>query len=305
MHTNISVEKTVKFQQHMTYFIGTPNYPVVHAPYVDLVSPPGILPYLKAVKMKNHYILSPFFLDAPEEKLEASAKQEWTIIKPALPSGDKQQRISAIHRPLADIVQKTLLQGKRPVSISGDCCSAIAVLAGLRRAGLSPTILWFDAHGDFNTRETSPSGFLGGMPLAMIVGRGDQTMPDAVGLTPYSEIKIILTDARDLDTAERDLLKNSSIVHISDVSLLQDQPFAGNPLYIHFDTDIINPDEAPAMNYPASGGPSVSGLEAVFRHLARTCDIRAVSMSAWSPGLDTTKQTEKACMKLLKTLVGN
>jgi arginase len=63
------------------------------------------------------------------------------------------------------------------VSIAGDCVATMGVLAGLHDAGITPTLIWFDAHGDFNTWETTPSGFLGGMPLAMIVGRGEQTMP--------------------------------------------------------------------------------------------------------------------------------
>lgn len=255
--------------------------------------------------MENHYILSPFFLDEFEEKLESLAKPDWTIIKPVLPEGEKQKRMATILRPLAYSVENARKQGKRPVCISGDCCSAIAVLAGLERVALSPTILWFDAHGDFNTWETTPSRFLGGMSLAMIVGRGEQTMLEAVRCTPYSEIKIILTDARDLDPAERELLKNSSVVHISDVALLKDQPFKGTSIYVHFDTDIINPDDAPAMNYLASGGPTAAELEDVFLHLAQSCDIVGVSMSTWSPKLDKTKQTQKTCMRLLKTLVGN
>ena len=165
--------------------------------------------------MQNKFIFSPFFLDKHTAGLEEIAKPEWQINKPDLPEGDQQTRMSAIHQPLADFVSETASAGNRPISISGDCCSAIAVLAGLQRVGLSPVILWLDAHGDFNTRETTPSNFLGGMPLAMMVGRGEQTMLEAVGLKPYSEIRIILTDGRDLDPGEREALNNSSIVHLA------------------------------------------------------------------------------------------
>ncbi len=134
--------------------------------------------------MQNQFVLSPFSLDEPFDAAERLARPEWIINKPALQGEQQLARISAVHRPLADIVADTARAGRRPVSLAGDCCAAIAVLAGLQRAKVNPTLLWLDAHGDFNTRETSPSGFIGGMPLAMIAGRGDQTLVQAVALTP-------------------------------------------------------------------------------------------------------------------------
>ena len=92
--------------------------------------------------------------------------------------------MSQLHRPLADFIHKTIRQGDRPVSFAGDCCTTLGVVAGLQRADLNPTLIWLDAHGDFNTWETSPSGFLGGMPLAMMVGRGEQTMAETCRTIP-------------------------------------------------------------------------------------------------------------------------
>ena len=253
--------------------------------------------------MQNKFIFSPFFLDKHTAGLEEIAKPEWQINKPDLPEGDQQTRMSAIHQPLADFVSETASAGNRPISISGDCCSAIAVLAGLQRVGLSPVILWLDAHGDFNTRETTPSNFLGGMPLAMMVGRGKQTMLEAVGLKPYSEIRIILTDGRDLDPGEREALNNSSIVHLAEATTLLEHPLLGSPLYIHFDTDIINPEDAPAMNYPAPGGPSAEELKHVFQHIAQRGQVLAASMSTWNPELDKDGKSREVCMELLEKLI--
>src|SRR5512136_997268 len=98
--------------------------------------------------------------------------------------------MSVLHQPLAEFTAQTVLHGDRPVSLAGDCCTPLGVLAGLQQAGLVPVLLWLDAHGDFNTWETTPSGFLGGMPLAMLVGRGDQTMAQAVGLRPLPESRV-------------------------------------------------------------------------------------------------------------------
>jgi arginase len=253
--------------------------------------------------MGNRLIVSPFFLDEPLTELRALAGEDWVVNSPALPGGDQQARMSAIHGALADLVAESVAGGDRPVSIAGDCCTAIGVLAGLQRAGVDPSLIWFDAHGDFNTWETTPSGFLGGMPLAMLVGRGEGTMPAAVGLETLPEASVFLTDARDLDPAEREAVLASEVVHLTDVGDLMEYPLPGGLLYVHFDVDVVTPEEAPAQNYPAPGGPSSSTLDAVFRRLARSGQVIAVSLSSWNPRLDKDGGSQKVCMSLLETLV--
>ncbi len=71
------------------------------------------------------------------------------------------------------------------------------------------------------------------------------------------------------------------------------------------DTDILNSAEAPAMNYPAAGGPSAKALQTVMKHLNRTKKIAAVSMSTWNPAMDPDGQSRKVCMALLDTLINN
>jgi len=253
--------------------------------------------------MENRFLLTPFFLDQPLPGLDLPAKPGWQINHPSLPDGTKQFRMSEIHRSIAAFAAETVSRGHRAVSIAGDCCTAIGVLAGLQRIRVHPTLIWFDAHGDFNTWETTPGGFLGGMPLAMIVGRGEQTMPNALGLKPFPEERVYLTDARDLDPKEKVTLENSGIVHLKKVKDLLDAPLPEGPLYVHFDTDIVDPGDAPAMNYPAPGGPSVAELQGAFRSLARTGRIAAVSLSSWNPMLDGAERSRKVCMTLLDDLL--
>jgi arginase len=253
--------------------------------------------------MENRFVLSPFFLDEPLPELRSLAGEDWVVNSPTLPGGDQQARMSAIHGALAEFVAESVAGGDRPVSIAGDCCTAIGVLAGLRRAGVEPALIWFDAHGDFNTWETTPSGFLGGMPLAMLVGQGEGTMPAAVGLETLPEASVILTDARDLDPAEREAVLASEVVHLTDVGDLIAYRLPEGPLYVHFDVDVVTPEEAPAQNYPAPGGPSSSTLDAVFRRLAESGQVAAVSLSSWNPRLDNDGGSQKVCMSLLETLV--
>ena len=253
--------------------------------------------------MKNHFILTPFFLDQSLPGLESLAEPGWSLNKPVLPKGVPQSRMSLLHEVIASKVTETVQAGKRPVSIAGDCCSTIGVVAGLQRAGINPFVIWFYAHGDFNTWETTPSGFLGGMALAMLAGLGEQTMPENVGLQSVPEEMIILTDGRNLDLQERDLIKGSKVEHLTDVTELLEYPLPNLPLYIHVDADIINPIDAPAMSYLAPGGPRASELEHVFSFLSGTGQIAAVSACTWTPELDVDKQSEAVSMKLLQVLL--
>ncbi|MEZ4644454.1 MAG: arginase family protein [Chloroflexota bacterium] len=251
----------------------------------------------------NHFILTPFFLDRPERGLDELVEANWLINRPILPVGSPQERMVFLYRPLARMVAAALAKGQRPISVAGDCCTSIAMLAGLEQAGVRPTLIWFDAHGDFNTWQTTPSGFLGGMPLAMGVGRGEQTIVQGVGLTPLPEAQVILTDARDLDAAEREALAASGVVHLPHVTDLLNYALPEGPLYVHFDTDVLTPTVAPAMNYPAAGGATAAELKSVFRHLAETGRVTAVSLSAWNPALDHDGRSRRVAMELLHELI--
>jgi arginase len=255
--------------------------------------------------MDDLFILTPYFLDEPLPALEALSRLDWQLNVGGLPNTKEQVGISALHELLAARVAEILQSGDRPVSIAGDCCSAIGIAAGMQRAGIDHTLLWFDAHGDFNTWETTPSGFLGGMPLAMIVGRGEQTMPASVGLHPLPEERVILTDARDLDPGEKRGLDRSKVARLPSVTDLLTFSLPDAPILVHFDTDVLDPAYAPAMSYPAPDGPSPDELQEVFRLLASTGKVRAVSMSTWNPKLDGSGGTKNLCMQLLQTLLGS
>lgn len=255
--------------------------------------------------MEDRFILTPYFLDGPMHGLEPLADSSWQINKMDLPDAGQQPRMSILYEALADIVAHCITSGFRPVSIAGDCCSAIGVAAGLQRAGIEYMLIWLDAHGDFNTWETSPSGFLGGMPLAMLVARGEQTMPEAVGLQNLAEERVVLMDARDLDAAEKVALLESKVLRLASVNDLIGYSLPDMPIYVHFDTDIIDPADAPAMNYLAPGGPSAEELQEAFGYLARSGNVRAVSMSTWNPDLDHDGRTREVCMGSLQTLLGD
>jgi arginase len=143
------------------------------------------------------------------------------------------------------------------------------------------------------------------MPLAMLTGRGDQTMLKALGLKPIPDDRVVLTDARDLDPGEKKLVDASGVTYLQNVRDLINHPLPDGPLYVHVDTDVVDPDEAPAMNYVAAEGPSAADLDLVFKHLNQSGKLAAVSVSTWNPGLDPDGKSRKVCMQLLDTLIGD
>jgi arginase len=253
--------------------------------------------------MTPQIIVSPFALDSPMPALERLAGPTGSIN--ALPSaeGHQRSRLGAIHRALADRVEAEVRRGRRPVSIAGDCLQTAGVLAGLRRAGLDPVLVWLDAHGDFNTPETSPSGFIGGMPLAMLVGRGEPWLRDNVGLSPLDERDVILCDARDLDPDEAIAIKASRVVVVRHVDQVAERVPESRPVYVHFDTDVLDTREAPAMLFAVPGGPSTTTLRQMAEALHRAHHVVAVSMTAWALDRDADGRTERACLDVLDALL--
>ena len=254
--------------------------------------------------MRNpQFILTPYFLDQALPGLEDLSQSGWQTNR-INPTGNSViRRIAEIHTGLADLVEKAVKAGSRPVSLAGDCCTTLGILAGLARSGITPQLIWFDAHGDFNTWETSPSGFLGGMPLAMLAGLGEQTILEILGIDPLPQENIILTDARDLDPGEKKLIAASRVIHMKDPLTLLETQLPDGPLWIHFDTDVVDPDYVPAQNYPAPGGINPTDLGRIFRHLASSGDIVALSLSSWAPDLSGAKESRDMSLELLGMLL--
>jgi arginase len=167
--------------------------------------------------------------------------------------------------------------------LAGDCVSALAVLAGLQRRGLDPAVVWFDAHGDFHTEATTTSGYLGGLPLAKVVGRGDLTLPRALGMTPVAEHRAVLVDARDLDPPEAEALAASEVRQLV-VGDLTPDVLPDGPIHVHVDLDVLDPGSLPGLRFPAPGGPPLEAVAAGVGVVAATGRLAGVSIAAtWRP----------------------
>jgi arginase len=181
---------------------------------------------------------------------------------------------------LYDQVAARVAASTEPVVVaSGDCTTALATVAGLQRRGLSPGVIWLDAHGDFNTPRTTRSGYLGGMALAMLVGRTGAQLTRAIGLRAIPEEACVLAGARDLDPLERALLDASAVRRVDDVAALAYASLPPSPWYVHLDVDVVDPSELPPLRFPAPGGPSTSEVAAALRALASRGTIAALGLA--------------------------
>ncbi len=143
---------------------------------------------------------------------------------------------------LYQAVADTVARAARPLLLSGDCTTALGAVAGLQRRNRDVAVVWRDGHGDFNTPATTITGYLGGMPLAMLAGRAPEPICDPLRLRPVADSDVVLADARDLDPAERDALTASQVrrVPADPATITAALGRLGRmPVYLHVDVDII------------------------------------------------------------------
>jgi arginase len=153
-----------------------------------------------------------------------------------------------------------------PVVLASDCTIALGTLPGLARAREDAWVLWIDAHGDFNSPDTTLSGFLGGMCLAGACGvweTGFGTGPDPT--------QILICGARDLDPDERNLLEVSSVRVVEADEAVE--LVRGRPLFVHIDLDVLDPSIIPGMSFPAPGGHDEEWLADLLTAVAANADL--------------------------------
>jgi arginase len=175
----------------------------------------------------------------------------------------------------------------RPLVLAGDCLTALGLVAGLQRRHRDVSVVWLDAHGDFNTPAISVSGYLAGMSLAMLCGRAPEPICDPLGLRPVPDEHAVLIGARDLDPAERDALESSRVLRLAADPAAVCSPLTELPagdVYLHVDVDIIDSEELPGLRFPADAGPSFSVVEECLAQIVDAAPpIAACIACAWAP----------------------
>jgi arginase len=246
-------------------------------------------------------IVTPWHLDEHIPGFPVPANVTETI-RPALPAGPVPGRMSALYQAVAGAVARAA----RPLLLSGDCPTALGVVAGLQRRHRDLAVVWLDAHGDFNTPAITISGYLGGMPLAMLTGRAPELFCDALGLRPVADTDAVLVDARDLDPAERDALAVSRVRRVPADPAAITSALAGigrMPVYLHLDVDVIDAAQLPGLRFPSSPGPAITQIEECLAAVRATADVRAACIAcAWLPDRVGDQTTREAIARLARAL---
>ena len=207
------------------------------------------------------------------------------LITPELPAGEVWERLAVLYTAVARAVTRGRADGERPVVVaSGDCLTALGTVAGLQAAGADPAVVWFDAHGDVQTPETSSSGYPAGMVLRLLTGYRPELIASRLGLKPVAENRIVLAGARDLDPPEVTYLDQSQIRR-REVADLDVADLPDGPLYVHVDLDVIDGAQLPGLRYPTPRGPDAGHVADALSLLLGTGRVAAFGIAcSWYPG---------------------
>lgn len=218
---------------------------------------------------------------------------------------------------LANVVDEQVKNNHFPLVLGGDHSIAIGSLAGVSRHYENLGVIWYDAHGDINTTETSPSGNIHGMPLAVSLGYGHEKLTSILDNNPKIKPEnVVLIGIRDLDEGEKELLRDLNIkvftMHEIDrigmpqvmketINYLKDRT---DGVHLSFDLDGINPSEAPGVGTPVIGGVTYRESHLAMEMLAEADIITSAEFVEVNPMLDDKNKTAILTVALVGSLFG-
>ncbi len=218
---------------------------------------------------------------------------------------------------LAEKVDEVIQSGSFPLVLGGDHSIAIGTLAGVAKHYKNLGVIWYDAHGDLNTSETSPSGNIHGMPLAVSVGLGHELLTDIGGYSPKIRPEhVVIIGARSLDEGERILIKEKGIkvytMHEIDrmgmakvmeetIAYLKDKT---DGVHLSLDLDGLDPSECPGVGTPVMGGISYRESHLAMEMLEEAKLITSAEFVEVNPILDEKNKTASIAVGLMGSLFG-
>ncbi len=202
------------------------------------------------------------------------------------------------------------------LGLLGNCNSSIGMLSGLQHAGgrmnlQKVGLIWIDAHGDFNTPETSLSGWLGGMPVAVASGQCLHLIREKAGLNPAIETgNIVMMGLRDVDPLEQVLIDESDITAISTDDLINhDAVFQSaleqlsnrvDVIYLHIDLDILDASEIPGSFFEVEKGPLAAQLYDPVKMIVSNPKVRAMGIASFPTAEKGRKKSLESTLLLIK-----
>lgn len=225
--------------------------------------------------------------------------------------------VTQVSQELAEKVSAIISEGRFPLVFGGDHSIAIGTIAGVAQHKKNLGVIWYDAHGDLNTGETSPSGNIHGMPLAASLGIGHERLTHILGFAPKIKPEnVVIIGARDLDEGEKKLIKELGIkvytMHEIDrmgmTKVMEEAvEYVSNGtdgVHLSLDLDGLDPHDCPGVGTPVIGGISYRESHLAMEILAEADIITSCEFVEVNPILDQKNTTANVAVALMGSLFG-
>ena len=222
-----------------------------------------------------------------------------------------------VSEELANLVATSLQENEFPLVLGGDHSIGLGSISGVARVHRNVGVIWVDAHGDFNTEESTPSGNIHGMILAALAGFGNNQLTHLGGWGPkLNKDTIAIIGVRDLDAGEQALLRTHAI-HVFTMSDIDQRGISevmrqaiavvspeGNPLHLSLDMDALDPREAPGVGTPVRGGLSYREAHLAMEMIADTRRLISMDVVEVNAILDRENATARLAVELTLSALG-
>jgi arginase len=226
-------------------------------------------------------------------------------------------QIVRVSEELAGIVTTILQEGDFPLVLGGDHSIGLGSISGVANVHKNVGVLWIDAHADFNTDQSTPSGNIHGMILASLAGLGNSSLTNIGGWSPkIHKETIVIVGARDLDPGEQELLRTNSI-HVFTMSeidqlgitevMQQALAIAGqnnDGIHLSLDMDALDPTEAPGVGTPVRGGLTYREAHLAMELIADSHKLVSMDVVEVNPILDRENATALLAVELVLSALG-
>jgi arginase len=225
--------------------------------------------------------------------------------------------IVQVAEDLAQQVADGLRSNEFPLILGGDHSIALGSISGVASVHRPLGVIWIDAHADFNTEETTPSGNIHGMILAALAGLGNERLTHVGGWTPkLNPDNIVVIGARDLDPGEQALLREHH-VHVFTMSSIDQYGMSevlrqaielagkqGQGIHLSMDMDSMDPREAPGVGTPVRGGLSYREAHLAMEMLADSQRLVSMDVVEVNSILDQGNATARLAVELILSALG-
>jgi arginase len=265
--------------------------------------------------MNVDVILVPYDSGRYGERMGRGPDRLWETIGPMLAANGHEARTQRVVVPdaftaeirnafvlagmVAERVRASLAEGRFPLVLSGNCTAAIGTITacGCDRTG----VVWFDAHGEAMTPDTTTSGFFDGMGISVLTGQSWRTMARSVpGFAPMRGDRFALIGGHDLEAEERELLAALGVRRSA-------AEFDGwsDGVYVHFDLDALDASEAVWNHWSPPGGMSVAAVRETVAEVKRRSTIRAAGFASYNPEADVDGRGARAAAEILSATLAS